>query len=325
LTKNEEKMSISVFARIRPLLEQELSRNERIIWKADKTTKTMEILPEFETSRQKQHNDKKQYVFSEVFSHKEQNFDIFENVVKDLIDSAFQGKKCSFFVYGQTGSGKTHTMTGSESEEGVIQMAMRYIHKKSKDTTVFLSSFEVYKEQIYDLLTTTGYKQPLRISQNSEGDFEIEALKEIEAHSLEKMAEVLLKSDHQRHFAETYLEHLSSRSHMGFTIRVPNNRSGGSITFIDLAGCERINMYSDLNNNKEDFGYDSSPLKAVNKERFIEGQFINKSVFFLDQVLKKLASSKSGAHIPFRTTTITKILKSSLTGGRFASKISNNR
>ena len=49
------------------------------------------------------------------------------------------------------------------------------------------------------------------------------------------------------------------------------------------------------------------------KERLIEGQFINKSVFHLDQVLKKLAQGKFN-HIPFRSSAITKLLKNSLVG-----------
>ena len=208
----------------------------------------------------------KRYEFSEVFGPHEFNQKIFSQVVKDLIDSAFQGKKCSFFVYGQTGSGKTHTITGSDDEEGVIQLAMRYINnkrQKSPGLKINISSYEVYKEQIFDLLSGSGHKDPLKISQTSSGDFVIEDIQEKLASSLEEMVEVLIQSDQQRHFAQTYLNHLSSRSHTAFTINITHRGKQGSMTFIDLAGCEKINTYTDTNSCKKEFGYHCSPIKAI--------------------------------------------------------------
>lgn len=135
----------------------------------------------------------------------------------------------------------------------------------------WISAFEVYKEQIFDLLENGGYKKPLKIGQNQNGDFTIENISEVETNTLEEMVDILVRSDEQRHFAETYLEHLSSRSHMGFKIRFILNkgqaqgqgREEGSITFIDLAGCEKINEYSDPTSSYDDFGYGCSPMKLL--------------------------------------------------------------
>ena len=39
---------------------------------------------------------------------------IYDDAVRPLVDSAFQGAKVTCFAYGQTGSGKTFTMNGSQ-------------------------------------------------------------------------------------------------------------------------------------------------------------------------------------------------------------------
>ena len=37
---------------------------------------------------------------------------VFDNIAKDVADSAIEGYNGTIFAYGQTGSGKTFTMTG---------------------------------------------------------------------------------------------------------------------------------------------------------------------------------------------------------------------
>ena len=186
--------------------------------------------------------------------------------MKELVDGALDGRDCSFFVYGQTGSGKTHTITGSDKESGVVQLSMAHIDRVKKsipDLKIMISSFEVYKEQIYDLLGKQGYNKPLKISEKlAGGGFEISGLSEVEVSSLEEMVQVLSNADHQRHFAETYLEHLSSRSHMGFRIYLTQHAKKGSVTFIDLAGCEKIKAYSE-SARSTDFGQSCSPARNI--------------------------------------------------------------
>lgn len=201
-----------------------------------------------------------------MFGTSHKNKDIFNKLVKDLVKNSAKGEHCSFFVYGQTGSGKTHTITGSEEEEGVVQLTMRFISNlkaRSKCMKIHISSFEVYKEQIYDLLNDNGYREPLKINEKAPfGNFEIGNLSEHRVEFLEEMVDVLRKADEQRHFAETYLDHLSSRSHMGFRISIENDEGrNGSMTFIDLAGCEKIRAYAD--SGRDNFGHDCSPARAV--------------------------------------------------------------
>ncbi|KAJ4895343.1 Kinesin-like protein [Raphanus sativus] len=47
-----------------------------------------------------------------------------EEPVEDLFAAAVRGFNGTVFVYGQTNNGKTHTMRGSQSEPGIIPLAV---------------------------------------------------------------------------------------------------------------------------------------------------------------------------------------------------------
>ena len=49
------------------------------------------------------------------------------DIVRPLINSAFNGAKISCFAYGQTGSGKTYTMMGEENVPGIYLLATKDI------------------------------------------------------------------------------------------------------------------------------------------------------------------------------------------------------
>jgi hypothetical protein len=238
--------------------------------------------------------------------------------VKPLVEEALAGRAASFFVYGQTGSGKTYTISGSKYEEGVFQLAMKDLldKQRSQKLGLSLSTFEVYKEQVFDLLGNEE-DNPLKINEKKGGGFQVEGLTTHSIQSWSDFKQCILKAEARRHFAQTYLFHQSSRSHFGVQVWVgqPFGRPSGVLNFFDLAGCEKFDPYKDASQNT--MGEDTSPCKAAKRERLIEGQFINKSVFYLDQVLKRLAEGKG--HIPFRSSAITKLLKNSLTGISFTS------
>jgi len=77
-----------------------------------------------------------------------------------------------------------------------------------------------------------------------------------------------------------------------------------------LAGSERVSNH----NNLEEVIKDSvTTLVKCKEDRVKEGKSINKSLFFLTQVISLKAEGKT-EHIPYRNSPLTKILKSSLGG-----------
>jgi len=185
--------------------------------------------------------------------------------------------------------------------------------------------------------------------------------------SIDDILEKLKKGELNRHYAQTMMNHTSSRSHTIFRLMVQTvtntfirdyrREQNGSISninnfdlksqaeisqdsfegaqgtvvtesllnFVDLAGSEKVSNHQvvleDGNvgtiNTMEHggiYGKDSILAASKLKDRIKEGQHINKSLFFLTQVISLKSEGKNNQHIPYRNSPLTKILRSSLGG-----------
>ena len=63
----------------------------------------------------------KNYCYDHIFPPDTAQEKIFEKVGLKVITNAKKGYNSCIFVYGQTGSGKTYTMTGKDSQGGLLQ------------------------------------------------------------------------------------------------------------------------------------------------------------------------------------------------------------
>lgn len=130
----------------------------------------------------------------------------------------------------------------------------------------------------------------------------------------------LKKGEANRQFAKTYMNHKSSRSHSIFRLRVRSSShctSGEVITeavlnFVDLAGSEKLDVHESPR---------GTPAKTVvlqegkaKNNRIKETKYINKSLFFLTQVISQLGKGKHESYVPYRNSALTKLLKNSLGG-----------
>ena len=100
---------------------------------------------------------------------------VFNCVGVPLVTKAFQGYNCCLFAYGQTGSGKSYTMMGNRgtTDRGVIPRFSENMWAKIKENPdiqyqVEVSYFEIYSEQIFDLLVkpSMGSKTKLKVRHN---------------------------------------------------------------------------------------------------------------------------------------------------------------
>lgn len=85
------------------------------------------------------------------------------------------------FVYGQTGSGKTYTMMGNSN--GLMQRSFTEIFSKidrlpNTECIVTCSYFELYNEQIIDLLDSKKERKNLNIRQDVKRGVFVEGLTE---------------------------------------------------------------------------------------------------------------------------------------------------
>lgn len=109
---------INVSLRFRPLNQREVSESEQVIWRV--TQDSVTIKPEvqqvmFEAKRL--NAPLKTYMFSQCFTPKHCNEEVYQQVVRRVVQSSLEGYNGTIFAYGQTGSGKTYTLMGSDGAE----------------------------------------------------------------------------------------------------------------------------------------------------------------------------------------------------------------
>uniref|UniRef100_A0A8C7FIC4 Kinesin-like protein n=1 Tax=Oncorhynchus kisutch TaxID=8019 RepID=A0A8C7FIC4_ONCKI len=245
------------------------------------------------------------FVFDNVFGEDSSQVDIFENTTKRILDGVLNGFNCTVFAYGATGAGKTHTMLGSSNDPGVMYRTMTELFNQ----THFIneqSEFKLPKEtsqQIRDLLANVG---PLAVREDPSNGVVVQGLTLHQPKSAEHILEALDYGNRNRTQHPTDMNATSSRSHAVFQIYLkqqdrtaslnPNVRVA-KMSLIDLAGSERAS---------------GTNAKGARQR---EGANINRSLLALGNVINALADPKSKkAHIPYRDSKLTRLLKDSLGG-----------
>ena len=242
--------------------------------------------------------------FDNVFSPESDQEEVWEGT-EPLVQSAIDGFNVCLFAYGQTGSGKTHTMLGTKENEGLIYRAVRKIFEaktnieiESKDAssvTIGVEMLEIYNEKLRDLMTKSATEVQMKV--NSSGDIGVNNIV-LEAKTVEEVLHTLESAKNRRCVSATKSNAESSRSHLVFTIHFtltsPNFTRSSKLNICDLAGSERLNKSGSAG------------------ERLKETKAINSSLSCLSNVIEALQGD--AAHVPFRDSKLTHLLKDSLVG-----------
>lgn len=70
-----------------------------------------------------------------IFDMNASNLDVFDIVVKPIVNAAVNGFNGTVFAYGQTSSGKTYTMMGSAEELGIVPLAVQHMFDAIANTS----------------------------------------------------------------------------------------------------------------------------------------------------------------------------------------------
>lgn len=245
--------------------------------------------------------------FDYAFDDDATNEMVYKFSAQPLIQTIFDGGMATCFAYGQTGSGKTHTMGGNFNGKnqdvgtGIYALAARDIFRflqkpkyKKDGLLVRASFFEIYSGKVFDLLNK---KKKLRILEDGEAQVVVCDLQEREVKSVEDVMGLIQAGNLVRTSGQTAANQHSSRSHAVFqiTLRLKSGQVHGKFSFIDLAGNER--------------GVDTM---STNRQTRLEGAEINKSLLALKECIRALA--RRGAHLPFRASKLTQVLRDSFIG-----------
>eukprot|EP00041_Stephanoeca_diplocostata_P032194 m.1024900 g.1024900 ORF g.1024900 m.1024900 type:complete len:928 (+) comp24101_c0_seq4:175-2958(+) len=247
--------------------------------------------------------DDTMFDFDKTFDTKSTQEMIFADTMPTIM-SVIDGYNVCIIAYGQTGSGKTHTMMGPDKDPGVNRRAIAHLlslvekEREVLDISLSVAMFEVYNENIFDLLADEG-RTKRTLKSGPAGVYVSELTERVVTTPDEVEAAMALGESH-RSKAATKMNTNSSRSHMLFQVLVDtyNKVSGVStsarLSLVDLAGSERVARSEATGNT------------------LVEAAAINKSLSALSQVFQSIATHAT--HIPYRNSKLTHVLQSSLGG-----------
>jgi len=143
-------------------------------------------------------------------------------------------------------------------------------------------------------------KKRLRVLEDHKNLVQVVGKKEEQVETVEDVMTLIRRGMSVRTSGTTSANEFSSRSHAVFQITLKKKnitKDYGKISLIDLAGSER--------------GRDT---QTNDKTTLMEGAQINKSLLTLKECIRSLG--RNAEHIPFRGSTLTKVLRDSFIGER---------
>ncbi|KAH8364946.1 kinesin-like protein Klp10A isoform X2 [Drosophila serrata] len=298
---------ITVCVRKRPISRKEINRKEIDVISVPRKDVLILHEPRAKVDLTKFLENHK-FRFDYAFNDTCDNAMVYKYTAKPLVKTIFEGGMATCFAYGQTGSGKTHTMGGEfngkiqNCKNGIYAMAAKDVfvtlntpRYRSMNLVVSASFFEIYSGKVFDLLAE---KQKLRVLEDGKQQVQVVGLTEKVVDSVEEVLKLIQHGNTARTSGQTSANANSSRSHAVFQIvlrPMGSTKIHGKFSFIDLAGNER--------------GVDTS---SADRQTRLEGAEINKSLLALKECIRALG--KQSAHLPFRVSKLTQVLRDSFIG-----------
>ncbi|EGB11969.1 hypothetical protein AURANDRAFT_3650, partial [Aureococcus anophagefferens] len=279
-----------------------------------------------------------------VFGEDASQSEVFEWVTPAVADVARRGVHATIFAYGQTGTGKTHTMMGDIGEgglgdrAGIIPRAAAALFEtlgagaaamSIVRSTVHCSYMQIYGDRVMDMLadgrsgSLAVRETPFSGARGSSKSIFVQGLSEYQVTSAGDVLSLVARGDAARATRATDHNAQSSRSHaiLQLALEVESVETGDdakqSWRLVDLAGSEK---WSDSATHDKAL---ASELRAINKSLSALGNCI--------AALADLATQQQGAaqaeggrvqsrgslrsHVPYRDSTLTRLLQDALGGG----------
>jgi len=304
---------INVCVRKRPINKKELAKREiDVVTIGSKDTCIVhEPMKKVDLTK---YLENQKFRFDYAFDESATNEVVYKYSARPLVTSIFEGGMATCFAYGQTGSGKTHTMGGAftgktqDCSQGIYALSARDVFKllaspkyRKENLTVYASYFEIYSGKVFDLLNK---KKKLSVLEDGKNQIQVVGLSEELVQNVDDVLHLIATGNNVRTSGTTSANQCSSRSHAIFQIVLKKKVSPtstkeklhGKFSLIDLAGNER--------------GKDTG--NSASRQIRMEGAEINKSLLALKECIRALG--RKGAHLPFRASKLTLVLRDSFIG-----------
>ena len=318
ISNNIQKTKISkirVVVRKRPANHREFAQNDIdiITTEGQNTIIVKELKNKVDLTK---YIEEHKFTFDRAYGDNSSNQMIYNEMLKPMIEAAFNKTKITCFAYGQTGSGKTYTMLGNnhiKNDNGpqvpglyllsCIDMFNLLKKKEYSHLELWVSFYEIYCNKLFDLLNN---KNILQAREDGKGNICIVGLVEKHTKNIEELLDIIDFGLNSRTVGITGANLDSSRSHgiLQIVIKTKDKEVYSKISFIDLAGSERAVDTID-----------------TNKRTKIDGAEINKSLLALKECIRALDMEKR--HKPFRGSKLTLVLRDSFIGNCLTMMIAN--
>ena len=297
---------IRVIVRKRPANHREFAQNDIDIITTEKknTIIVKELKNKVDLTK---YIEEHKFTFDRTYDENSSNQLIYNEMLKPMIEAAFNRTKITCFAYGQTGSGKTYTMLGNnhiKNDNGpqvpglyllsCIDMFDFLQKYEYSNLELWVSFYEIYCNKLFDLLNN---KNILQAREDGKGNICIVGLIEKQTKNIKELLDIIDFGLNSRTVGVTGANLDSSRSHaiLQINIKTKDKESYGKISFIDLAG-----------------SYRAVDTIDTNKRTKIDGAEINKSLLALKECIRALDLEKR--HKPFRGSKLTLVLRDSFMG-----------
>ena len=303
----------------------------------------------------------KEYEFHQVMDSETTQKEVYTTVAAPLVKGLFEAtvgiaSKSSnptesvsalLFAYGITNAGKSHTILGNiksnnETKWGIVPRAItdlfdRMKQHKTQCYDLHLSYFEVYNEQIFDLIPKkspkicVGAPRPLKVCER-DGQTIVRGLAKHRLRDVSHGIELSAIANSRRQTSSNNLNERSSRSHVICQLQLvplsrqnaPGKKVSDDDSVISMSGYttdEEVLLHAKQRSSAlwivDLAGSERSKRTGVASERQKEASLINKSLMTLMRCLSTMRETKlhnSGVvMIPFRESKLTHLFMGHLT------------
>ncbi|CAF3287970.1 unnamed protein product [Rotaria socialis] len=337
---DQKDLRICVAVRKRPLNKREIVKKDNDVITIPNKDHCLVHVPKSKVDLTK-YLDNQTFKFDYTFDERASNDLVYRYTAAPLIDTIFNGGNATVFAYGQTGSGKTFTMGGDVSSaktdysHGIYAQTARDIfHRLSlpqhrSSVEIFVTFYEIYCGKVFDLLNN---KKRLRVLEDQKGLVQVCDRKEQQVKSVQDVLNIIQHGMSIRTSGTTAANSNSSRSHAILQIIL---KTSTPISVHTNVSASSSSSSSSRNNNHNNPAVPRRIVKEVGKMSLIdlagsergkdtasgdrlqrmEGSEINKSLLALKECIRALGRG-DGSHVPFRGSTLTKVLRDSFIGDK---------
>ncbi|CAF1524133.1 unnamed protein product [Adineta steineri] len=305
LPRADTSNQFTICARVRPFFEEETLRND--IYDCVSTTNETVTVHVGNLHLNKLEMKHITFHFDNIFGKHSSNQDVYNVVQKAIMQSIPQRDRLpvdsTVFLYGKTGTGKSYTING------ITQLfahdVFTFIENSHCDIRLGISAIEIVagtkgfivsKDNVCDLYNNGAL---VYFRDDAEGTVHLRGAKEHPCNNSTQMDAYIKAAKNIRRTQATARNSESSRSHLIYFIRIrkaadqlEDGEILSTITFVDLAG----------NEGKQD-----SLNYQGNSDHIKDSTSINRSLSSLQDCIR--AASTGSKIIPFRGTTLTRLLK----------------